>query len=81
MFTRDEPLANVVRMTATYNIMEYVDINLQMDRLTMNYYYEVDIDELSNSKMPKEEYEQMKQDGWTYDPQKNKLILYIKSNE
>ena len=50
-----------------------------MDRLTMNYYYEIDIDEISESEMPYEEYEQMEKDGWTYDNSSNKLILYIKA--
>lgn len=79
MFTRNEPLANVVHMASLGNIMPFAKVNLKMDRLTMNYYYEIDIDEISESEMPYEEYEQMEKDGWTYDNSSNKLILYIKA--
>lgn len=79
MFTRNEPLANVVHMTSLGNIMPFAKVDLKMDRLTMNYYYEIDVEEISKSEMPNEEYEQMEKDGWTYDNSSNKLILYIKA--
>jgi hypothetical protein len=79
MFTRDEPLSNVVHMTSLGNIMPFAKVDLKMDRLTMNYYYEIDVEEITKSEIPNEEYEQMAKDGWTYDNSSNKLILYIKA--
>lgn len=80
MFTRNEPLSNVVKMVQITNLMQFVNVNLQMDRTHMNYYYEIDIDELASSNIPNEEYEEMKKYGWTYNKNTNKLVLYLKSN-
>jgi hypothetical protein len=42
---------------------------------TLDYYYEVSIDELVGSPMPKAEYEVMNEQGWKI--KNNNLILYI----
>jgi hypothetical protein len=52
-----------------------VNASLLMDKETLDYYYEIDADELLKSKMPKEEYEVMKDQGWFF--KNGKIILYL----
>ena len=60
---------------ATVNIGRFAFVSLQMDNKTLDYYYEIDIDELLNSEMPKEEYEVLRDQGWSI--KGNKLILFL----
>ena len=46
-----------------------------MDGDTLDYYYEVDIDELVESEMPQAEFTVMKDQGWGI--KNNKLLIYI----
>lgn len=64
-----------ISASAVANIHKFATVNLRMDDKTLDYYYEVDIDELADSSMPKGEYEVMKEQGWKI--KANKLILYI----
>lgn len=57
------------------NISTFVNASLLMDKETLDYYYEIDADELLKSKMPKEEYEVMKDQGWFF--KNGKIILYL----
>jgi hypothetical protein len=46
-----------------------------MDNETLDYYYEVGIEELANSEMPYEQYEIMKEQGWSINGEK--LIIFL----
>lgn len=64
-----------ISAAALANITKFATVNLRMDSKTLDYYYEVDIDELVSSSMPKSEYEVMNEQGWKI--KNNNLILYI----
>lgn len=64
-----------VSAPAMTNIMRFAIVNLRMDDETLDYFYEVDIDELLESEMPNDEYEVMKEQGWSI--KNNKLLIYI----
>ena len=51
--------------SALINISKFSFVSLQMDSKTLDYYYEIDIDELIHSDMPKDEYEVLKEQGWS----------------
>lgn len=57
------------------NIGVFANVSLQMDKNTFDYYYEIDADELLGSKMPEEEYETMRDQGWSL--KNNKLIIFL----
>lgn len=57
------------------NIGTFANVSLQMDKNTFDYYYEIDVDELLGSKLPEEEYEVMRDQGWVFKGEK--IILYL----
>jgi hypothetical protein len=63
--------------SALANLMKFVDVKLQMDRNTFDYYYEMDVGELLKSKLPKEELETLKNQGWSFSKDEKKLILFF----
>lgn len=64
-----------ISAAALANIMRFAMVNLRMDNDTLDYYYEVDIDELVESEMPEEEYMVMVDQGWCI--KNNKILIYI----
>jgi hypothetical protein len=64
-----------ISAAALANIGKFATVNLRMDDKTLDYYYEVNIDELLESEMPKAEYEVMKEQGWKI--KANNLIIYL----
>ena len=64
-----------IDIASTVNIGRFAFVSLQMDSKTLDYYYEIDIDELINSEMPKDEYEELRKQGWSV--KGNKLILFL----
>ena len=59
------------------NIKEFVNVSLQIDKKTLDYYYEIDVDELLNSNMPIDKYEILKSQGWAL--QEKKIVIYLKT--
>lgn len=57
------------------NIATFANVSLLIDKSTLDYYYEIDADELLKSKIPEEEYETMKNQGWSFKDEK--IILYL----
>lgn len=74
---KDNKLSNSKKISAAAlaNIMKFAMVNLQLDDKTLDYYYEVDIDELLESEMPDEEYDVMKEQGWALN--KNNLNILL----
>jgi hypothetical protein len=64
-----------ITAAALTNIAKFVMPNLCMDDKTLDYYYEVGIDELLESDMPLAEYEVMKEQGWKI--KGNNLVIYL----
>jgi hypothetical protein len=61
------------------NIYKFVNVNLQMDSQTLDYYYEIDVEELLNSDFPSSELETLKKQGWAFNKENNFLNLYLKN--
>ena len=59
------------------NIMEYVPVELELDRKTLDNYYRIGIDELLNSKMPVSDLDTLKEQGWAYDGDKENIIIFL----
>lgn len=64
-----------ITSSAIVNIGTFAKVNIKMDRKTFDYYYEVNINDLVKSNMPNEEYEVMKNQGWSIDG--DNLVLYF----
>ena len=60
---------------ALANIVKFANVSLEIENDSLDYYYEVDIDELVESEMPEEEYKVMKDQGWGI--KGNKIIIFI----
>lgn len=71
---------STVKMSEMANIMKFANVELNMDRTTLDYYYTIDVDELVNSEMPKEELDTLKKQGWSFSDDGKQLILFLKNN-
>ena len=61
--------------SALVNISKFSFVSLQIDSKTLDYYYEIDIDDLISSEFPDEEYNVLKDQGWSV--KGNKLINFL----
>lgn len=59
------------------NIMEYVPVELKLDRKTLDNYYRIGISELLNSKMPVSDLNTLKEQGWAYDGNRESIIIFL----
>ena len=59
------------------NIMRYVKAELKLDEHSFDYYYEIDVNELVNSQMPSNDFEDLKNEGWFFNETKEKIILFL----
>ena len=57
------------------NLTRFVDVTIRINSETLDYYYEIDADDLVNSKLPREEYDVLKDQGWSL--VENKIIIYL----
>ena len=64
-----------ISAAALANIIKFAAVNLRMDDKTLDYYYDVSIDELLGSEMPDEEYNVMKEQGWTVNENYLKILI------
>lgn len=64
-----------ISVAALANIIKFAAVNLRMDDKTLDYYYDVSIDELLGSEMPDEEYNVMKEQGWTINENYLKILI------
>lgn len=60
------------------NIYQFVEFDLQMDNKTLDYFYEIDVDDLIHSDFPNSELEALKKQGWAFTNDEKKIILYLK---
>ena len=66
-----------ISASSLLNIRYFANVSLMLDKKTLDYFYEVDIDELLESEMPDDEYEVLKDQGWSIDRDKLKIFLTI----
>lgn len=59
------------------NLMMYVQVNLELDRGTLEHYYSINVDELLDSRMPVSDLDDLKSQGWAYDETRENLIIYL----
>ena len=64
-----------INASTLVEIGKYAFVSLRIDDKTLDYYYEIDIDELLSSDMSLKKYENLKDQGWSID--KGKLILFL----
>lgn len=64
-----------IMATTLANLTRFVDVTIRINSETLEYYYEIDADDLVSSKLPKEEYEVLKDQGWSF--KNNKIIIYL----
>ena len=69
-----------IKLTSLANISRFVNVRLQMDNKSLDYYYEMNVDDLLKSDMPNDELEVMKEQGWSFSNDNKFLILYLKNN-
>lgn len=69
-----------ISASALANIIKFVDVNLRMDSHTLDYYYEISVDDIVNSDMPENELNVLKEQGWSFNNNKKCLVLYLKNN-
>lgn len=61
------------------NIMQFVNVSLMIDKSCLDYYYEIDVDELKSSSMPSDELSTLRDLGWSFNSDKSKLLIYLKN--
>lgn len=71
---------NNISMSSLTNIMTFVHVDLKIDAKSLDYYYAINVDELSNSEIPKEEVEVLKSQGWSFSDDRKYLLLFLKNN-
>jgi hypothetical protein len=67
-----------VKFTELNNIMQYVNVKLCMDSNSFDYLYEINVSDLLNSKMPSNDLDDLKKEGWSFNATKDKIILFLK---
>lgn len=73
----NKPSFSNVSMAQLANIMTFVEVSLNMDEKTLDYYYSISVDDLLKSEMPLTELETLKKDGWSLNNEEDKLIVYL----
>jgi len=61
------------------NIMTFVDVTLEMDRSSLDYYYKIDVEDILNSNISKDELEEIKNQGWSFSDDGKSLIVFLKN--
>ena len=59
------------------NLMMYVNVNLELNRDTLEQYYRINVDELLSSQMPVSDLDDLKEQGWAYDETRDNLIILL----
>lgn len=67
-------------MSDIASIMEYVEATLLIDKECLDYYYEIDVNDLISSSMPAYLLDDLKRLGWSFNSDKSKLLIYLKND-
>lgn len=80
ILNENTPSYSRITLAELSNIMSYVDVSLEMDYHLLDYYYDIDVGDLLESKATKEDIELLKEQGWSFNEDKTKIILFLKNN-
>lgn len=69
-----------ITMSDIANIMEYVKVDLLIDKECLDCYYEIDVNELISSNMPTYILDDLNSLGWSFNSDKSKLLIYLKND-
>ena len=58
------------------NIMPYVNVTLEMDEKSLDYYYNINVEELLESNMPLNDLDDLKEEGWAFDEDKKNIVIF-----
>lgn len=61
------------------NIYPYVHVSLEIDKKNLDYFYEIDVNELINSDISIDELVLMRNQGWAFNESGEKIILFLKT--
>lgn len=77
IFGNNEVTFSKVEISDLIDIMKYVSLDIKMDKVSLDYYYIINVNELLTSAMPIEIVKRMGKNGWSFDEEQENLILYI----
>ena len=77
LFKDNRKAKREISAAAITNIYKFAVVSLRMDNDTLDYFYEVYIDDLLESEIPDEELTVMKEQGWFISKDKKNLRIYI----
>jgi hypothetical protein len=67
-----------VPMDVMCELSERVNVMLEMDTATMDYFYRVSVDELMESGAPIRLLDELRDEGWAFDSSRKNIELYLK---
>ena len=73
----NEVIKRHVPMTEVAELTRYVNVNIEMDGGTLDYYYRINVDDLLNSDMPESLLDELGEQGWAYDEKRENLIIFL----
>ena len=60
-------------------LSKLVNVNLEMDSQTKDYFYRISVDELTRSGAPADLLDELRDGGWALDSSKENIELYLKA--
>lgn len=63
------------------NLIELVPVGLMLDNTNLDVFYWIDVDTLLKSGATDDTYTKLKDGGWSLNKERDKLILYYRSNK
>lgn len=76
----DNPISyGSVPASTIAELQGYVTVALEMDKATQDYYYQIRVDDLVGSKMPTQVLDDLRADGWAFNPEHDAIRLFLKS--
>ena len=77
IFEGSQPTPKNVPSWKIADISKKVNVTLEIDRQTLEYYYSIPVKDILNSKMTREELEALDDEGWVLDNKKQSLVIFI----
>ena len=59
------------------NIMQYVGVELKIDKYSLDYFYEINVEDLLKSQIPPKDIEEMASEGWCFDETKKFIKIFL----
>ncbi len=61
------------------SICSHVHVGLEIDKGSLDYFYEIDVEEILESDITTEDLALMQSQGWAFNENKTKIILFLKT--